>query len=269
MLTALAVAAAIHQWNDPGQHPFMGDVPAAVDTYTDIPPATRERIKARMRAWQYEDLPTITRDGVRGSCRYENLRDMHFGDGRLVRGLISTAHWPASWTERGPVYCEDGHCIIVPTVCRNVSRIDRIDESCEQSPPAEPPRARTLETPAGWASSVAADPVPAADVPVLELSPPPVETLAIPAGEAPLQWGLELPPLPVIWGWPTVFATVTPPTGFTPWRGMIHGPVCVGNPGEACSMPSVSPIPEPSTWLLMALGLIGVFVAARARREGE
>ncbi len=113
-------------WDRPGHNPFMGDVVAAIDRYTEIPTPVRMRLKQRMQARQYDDLVDIRRDEIRGRARYEPaIRDMHFGIDRVCR-QVSRAGWTAQMHERGLVYCEAGHCILVPTVCRNVSRIERL-----------------------------------------------------------------------------------------------------------------------------------------------
>jgi hypothetical protein len=117
----------------------MGDVIAAVDRYRDIPAETRGALKARMLAHQYDDVAEIRRDTITGTQTYSDLRDMHFGEGRLCR-LPSRALWAAQHTELGLVYCEQEHCLIVPTVCRNVSRVTRTGV-----PPALPP----VEVPGG------------------------------------------------------------------------------------------------------------------------
>jgi hypothetical protein len=110
-----------------------------VDRYRDIPAETRGALKARMLAHQYDDIAEIRRDTITGTQTYTDLRDMHFGEGRLCR-LPSRALWSAQHTERGLVYCEQEHCLIVPTVCRNVSRVTRTGV-----PPALPP----VEVPGG------------------------------------------------------------------------------------------------------------------------
>lgn len=112
-------------WNRPGVNPFMGDVIAAVDRYTDMSPALRERFKERMRARNYDELVTIKRDTISGKGQYgTEIRDMYFGNGRVCR-QVSRAGWSADMQERGLVYCEQNQCILVPTICRNVSRISR------------------------------------------------------------------------------------------------------------------------------------------------
>ena len=119
-------------WDRPGHNPFMGDVVAAIDRYTEIPTPVRMRLKQRMQARQYDDLVDIRRDEIRGRARYEPaIRDMHFGLDRVCR-QVSRAGWTAQMHERGLVYCEAGHCILVPTVCRNVSRIERLPSAAAE-----------------------------------------------------------------------------------------------------------------------------------------
>jgi len=112
-------------WDRPGHNPFMGDTVAAIDRYIDIPTPVRVKLKLRMQARQYDDLVDIRRDDISGRARYEPaIRDMHFGLDRVCR-QVTRERWTAQMHERGLVYCESGHCILVPTVCRNVSRIER------------------------------------------------------------------------------------------------------------------------------------------------
>src|SRR5580765_8492284 len=114
-------------WDRPGVNPFMGDVVAAVDRYRDIPPDARARLKDRMAKREYDDLVEIRRDTMHGRGGYEYgsaIRDMHFGTHQVCRS-VTRASWTPQMQERGLVYCESGHCILVPTVCRNVSRVTR------------------------------------------------------------------------------------------------------------------------------------------------
>lgn len=112
-------------WDNPGLRPFMGDVVAAVDRYRDIPLAVRTRLKERMAVRQYDDFVDIERNAIVGQRQYEpGIREMHFGDNRVC-GTITRTKWTPAMRERGLVYCEGDHCILVPTVCRNVSRIAR------------------------------------------------------------------------------------------------------------------------------------------------
>ena len=112
-------------WDSPGTNPYLGELAAAVDHYTDIPASTRVALKSRIAQRHYDDIAVIGRDHITGGQRYSpEIRDMHFGNGRLCR-KVTRQRWAAQAEERGLVYCEGAHCIIVPTVCRNVSRIQR------------------------------------------------------------------------------------------------------------------------------------------------
>lgn len=124
-MAAAAPPAARCTWAEPGHNPFIGDVVAAVDHYTDIPTEVRARLKARMASRAYDEIVDIRRDAIVGQARYRpEIRDMHFGTGQVC-ATIDRQPWPTDAQERGLVYCEADHCILVPTVCRNVSRITR------------------------------------------------------------------------------------------------------------------------------------------------
>lgn len=127
LLAAAPATVPVCSWDRPGVNPFMGDVVAAVDRYADIPADVRKRLKARMAKRDYDEIAVITRDSISGRAKYEaEIREMHFGAGQICK-TVTRSRWTADWKERGLVYCEDKHCIIVPTVCRNVSRITRQD----------------------------------------------------------------------------------------------------------------------------------------------
>lgn len=135
LYAAQACAAPTCSWDRPGANPYTGDVPAAVAAYSDIPAPVREKLRARMQRIEYDELVEIRRDSITGKAgRYGNLREMHFGGGGFCPS-VTRAKWSADHVERGLVYCEDGYCLIVPTVCRNVSRIDAL-----WSPAATEPR---------------------------------------------------------------------------------------------------------------------------------
>ncbi len=114
-------------WDRPGVDPFMGDVVAAVDHYRDMAPATRQKLKDRMVKREYDEIVSIDRDGIRGKSTYgSTIRDMHFGTNQVC-GSVTRASWRPDMKERGLVYCEGRECILVPTVCRNVSRVSRAE----------------------------------------------------------------------------------------------------------------------------------------------
>jgi hypothetical protein len=157
LITAAALAAATiiaHcPWPDRGHDKFMGDVPSAVDTYTDIPKATRDTLKAKMRdPRRYDDVAHITATGVRSErWEYGPLTMMHFGAGRTICRTVDTSMWTATDPgERALIYCADGHCIAVPTVCRNVSRIARLRPVTPPQPTPQPtPNPTPDNTPGG------------------------------------------------------------------------------------------------------------------------
>lgn len=135
ILLSLAFAASASaatlpscSWDRPGRNAFVGDVVAAVDRYTDIPAPVRAALKRRMAARQYDEIATIERTAITGQFKYApEIRDMHFGQGQVCN-VVTRTKWAAGMQERGLVYCESEHCIIVPTVCRNVARVTRLSD---------------------------------------------------------------------------------------------------------------------------------------------
>ncbi|RTL44177.1 MAG: PEP-CTERM sorting domain-containing protein [Burkholderiales bacterium] len=261
---ALAVSAGATlpqcSWDRPGVNPFMGDVVAAVDRYTDMPAATRAKLKARMKARSYDDIALIERDSITGRAAYApEIRDMHFGPGAVCRTVTRTK-WTASTQERGLVYCEDGQCILVPTVCRNVSRIRRLDKPNAVAPAQavnlasstregeevaplmfEPPAAGPMVEPPSFAST--------SGVPSLAPTVPSDGGLRLAAGPGPSP--LATPgasPAPVTGGIPSL-----PP----------------GRPTTTDAAPppeTVPSVPEPGTWALILVGVGVVALRTRQRR---
>jgi MYXO-CTERM domain-containing protein len=160
LLFAAAIAASATtlpacSWDRPGVDPYIGNVVTAVDRYGDIPEPVRAALKKRMAARQYDDIAVIRRDTIEGRHVYSpEIRDMHFGQGRVCRTVTRTRWTPAS-EERGLVYCESGHCIIVPTVCRNVSRVTRLPP-----PPAVAAATGDPAATGGARPTAAAEPAP-------------------------------------------------------------------------------------------------------------
>jgi hypothetical protein len=285
-------------WDQPGRNPFMGDVVAAVDRYRDIPMPVREKLKQRMRSRQYEDLVDIRRDEIKGKFEYAaTIRDMHFGEGSVCR-QVTRERWTDRMHERGLVYCEAEHCILVPTVCRNVSRIERKAPpvaAAPLQPPAvllAPPLAvGGREAPAG-AAPVAVDSAPPAlptpitssfaeavagvsvplftppgepsfpdsDPPFGDGSSPPFDTGSGPGIGGGRGVPPWFPPGLSVQGGPDVVPTAARP-------GEVDGGVGDGLPIDPGSPPPVAPIPEPSTWASLLAGLSWLaWVVARQRR---
>lgn len=262
---ALAVSAGSTlpqcSWDRPGANPFMGDVVAAVDRYQDIPAATRDKLKARMQARQYDDMVVIERDAIKGKATYApEIRDMHFGPGAVCTTVTRTK-WTAKTQERGLVYCEDGQCILVPTVCRNVSRIRRVEKPAAIAPSQATNVAsssRAEETAPLEFEAPGAGPMAAA----------PADSFAGQSGAASLGGPGEAVPSGSFAG-----LGGTPAAG----PGGSGGPQLVGigipslPPGTVRpteSLPGVTPaVPEPGTWAMIAAGLMVIGFRARRQRK--
>ena len=232
-------------WDRPGHNPFMGDVVAAVDRYRDIPDAVRARLKVRMTRREYDDLVSIRRDSISGRAEYgTTISDMHFGTHQVCRS-VTRAAWRPDMQERGLVYCEGRHCILVPTVCRNVSRISRAAVSPEHAQaPDEPDDLLAVVPPAA---------VPAAG-PLGAAPPTPLALDDAPSFAVPLQYpgqvgesagavsgGLAGPPDLAPAPAPMVLAPSLPPLG-----------------AASPAPPVTTPVPEPQTWAMLLAGIAGL-----------
>lgn len=231
---ARAAAPEACSWDRPGHDSFMGDVPAAVDRYKDIAPDVRERLKTRMRAHDYDDIVEISRDSIEGNAGYEpRIRDMHFGQGRVCAS-VSRDRWSDDQRERALVYCEGGDCVMVPTVCRNVSRIARVPGG--GGGPVPPPGEGELPFDPPGAGAPA--PVPEGQVPPLSTLPPSPLT-----GVPGIPPGSFANPPPVSFGPPSAGPPISIPT-----------PPLFVLPPRVEDVPTPA-VPEPSTWAMAAAGL--------------
>lgn len=242
-LAASGVTVPVCSWDHPGVNPFMGDVVAAVDRYTDIPAATRAKLKARMERRDYDEVVLIERERITGKAEYaSDITGMHFGQSGICN-TVSRKKWSDQMQERGLVYCEDGQCILVPTICRNVSRIRR-----------------TGEAPLVIAPAAGAPPAEGGDQP-LAFEPPG----AGPAAPAPPGSFSNPTPLTAV---PLAFVpSITPPIGGGPTTAPPNVPplspppiLPPGNPNTPTPA-----VPEPSTWLTMLAGLAAVAAVTRRR----
>jgi hypothetical protein len=255
-------------WDRPGVNPFMGDVVGAVDRYQDIPPEVRQRLKDRMAKRDYDDLVEIRRDSMigRGGYDYGNtISDMHFGTHQVCR-TVTRSSWTPQMQERGLVYCESGHCILVPTVCRNVSRVTRsgVGPATAEGPPVlndEPAVAALMPPPAmgeelppiDWDGPTGAGPLEAGPIGHAD-GVPSMSTAEAAGGVPPSGWyGLPVIVPGFIGGGGTGGSTVTT---VKPPRGTDGTPL-------PPAPPVVAAVPEPQTWALMLAGLAAVTLVRR------
>ena len=250
---ALAAASTVQpscSWDRPGANPYTGNTDAAIDRYTDIPERTRVKLKYRLTYGNPDETVNITRDAITGKYVYDaQIRDMHFGAASVCH-TVTRSKWAASRSEPGAVYCVDQHCILVPKICGNVSRIVRPRPAVAQVPPP------AAATPPNWSEHVGDTDLGLLDAPIVEdvpnlrtagFLPPPVVELA-PVEERTVERGFTPRPVP-----PN--QPIYPGSGVRP----PPPPVTPGSP--------VAPVPEPETYamLLAGLGLMG-FAARRKQR---
>lgn len=227
VLASLVVVASC-SWDNPGANPYRGPVAQSVHNYKDIPLEARNRLQKRMDAKKYDEVARIERDRIVGEHEYTELRDMHFGNGRMCK-TVTRSKWKPNAIERGLVYCEDEHCLIVPTVCNNVSRVTRIPKPDPK--PGPPPTPKSGELP------------PTSPVP-------------------PITGGGSTTPLdipPVNYGGSTIPLNPLTPYSETPF----WPPYVPPSPPIIYYVPTPA-IPEPSTWLLALIGL--AMIAFKARK---
>lgn len=228
MLTALVLAASIASscsWDSPGANRFTGDASAAVQQY-EMPQSIRNRLSERLRQHDFDEVVKITRDSIRGEAEYDDLREMFFGENRLCRS-VSRQKWSPSAVERGLVFCEGEYCVLLPTVCGNLSRVSRV---------------RAREPLAGGPDSLV--PLTPIVLPLVEL--PKVTT--------------ELQPLsPLLPEESAAPALLTPVLSLTTSFGSLSTTAVI----RCTSYHSPSPVPEPRTLALLAIGLLVLFWIVR------
>lgn len=233
MLATVALTAALISplcsWDEPGVNKYSGNVAESVQNYLDIPATTRNKLQKRLEKHQYDDIADITRNSIKGKHEYTDLRDMHFGKNQLCR-TVTRNKWEETAIQRGLVYCEDGYCVIVPTVCNNVSRITR--KSGEAPAAAIAPS----ESGGGTGGSYAGGSGFKAILPPITVDEPTFESV--------VNKDILLPSI----------VTNNEPHWFP-----VPPPIWNTGGGSCCYIPRPPvvppPVPEPSTILLMAVGL--------------
>lgn len=241
MVASVLAAAVIAttpacSWDNPGANRYTGDVSRAVQHYTDIPKDVRDKLQARMEKKQYDEVADITRDNISGGSDYTNLRDMHFGANKVCT-TVTRDKWKLLAKERGLVYCEAEHCIIVPTVCGNVSRVTKVK---------------------GGAGGVGGAPSGGGVVGGIPSGPGLAFAPLVFPEEPTFQSVQSSDPLP-----PPLVAQP-----HYPWFPPIYDPWWPGGGGGCCWTnppfePELPPIPEPPTWMMIILGIFGLIAARK------
>ncbi len=243
--TALATTPSACSWAHPGANPYHGDPVRALSGF-GLPESTRRKLRALIVTHATTDVVTITRDDITGAHGYADLRDMHSGRGQVCHGSVDRSAWSTTRRERGLVYCADDACVIVPTICNNVSLVTRKPER----------EAVVDEGPIDIAPAAGPPPAPV-DTPVAE------HPEAISSGDflPTPEGGDEAPGLPA-----------APGSGGSPVGGFQGSGVPIGGGGAPCcetapigpgspgGPPVTSPVPEVPAWglLLAGMALIGL-----------
>ncbi|MBP1203077.1 hypothetical protein JOD97_001091 [Duganella sp. 1411] len=250
----LAAAATVQpscSWDRPGANPYTGNTDAAIDRYTDIPERTRVKLKHRLAYGNPDEMVSITRDAITGKYNYDpEIRDMHFGAASVCH-TVTRSKWSPKREEPGAVYCVDQHCILVPKICGNVSRIARPRPAVAAVPPP------AVAPAPNWNDHVGDSDLGLVDAPMIE-DVPNLRTagfLPAPMPAAPVEERVVEQPFA---GRPVPANQPVFPGGSV--RPILPPPNPPGNP-------HVTPVPEPETYamLLSGLGLLG-FAARRKRR---
>ena len=113
-------------WNNPGAHPYTNGASKALWNYPDIPIGAKNILISKIDKFKYDEIVLISRDGISGNFKPQ-ITDMHFGKKSICRE-IDRSKWETTHRELAMVFCEKDFCILVPTVCRNVSRVRKKDD---------------------------------------------------------------------------------------------------------------------------------------------
>lgn len=239
LLAALALASTIQScsWDNPGADKYTGDFATAVESYTDLAPEVRSALKSKINARQYDDVVEIKRDSIVGKdAKYEygtSISKMHFGVNKRCE-VVNRSAWKDDHQELGLLYCVGADCVLIPTVCRNVSRIVRTavpDKQVEHEEPAAPVHSGTSSS--GGTGDTDASPVEPAPTEHVDQHKHSFEERSRP---------------------PASFWTYTPP---------VYYPIPPLPPSQP--NPPVPEIPEPGTYLLFAIGLMSLYLVKRRR----
>lgn len=268
-LAASSVNLSQCSWDRPGVNPYMGDVVAALDHYRDMPADVLARLKTKLQQRAYDDIVLIRRDRIEGNAKYgSEITDMHFGEGSVCH-TVTRQRWPADQVERGLVFCEENECVVVPTVCRNVSRLHRLSRpqavlSARDMEPED--QALVFDPPGAGAPSAGADPGLMGSSPLADSTPAnsPDAGFSVPegfggGGGADAEPGRPGPG----WGW------TAPPVGWASGGGGGDPPLPPVPPliPEIPELPPVSPVSEPASVLLIGAAMFAACWSGLATRR--
>lgn len=260
MATVVAVTtASACSWAHPGANPYRGDPLSALSDFA-IPDETRRQLRMLMAAHRFTDVATITRDAIVGQQRYEGLREMHSGHGQTCHGAVDRSAWSDQLKERGLVYCAGDTCVIVPTICNNVSLVTRKPD--ELAPAAEDQESIDISPAAGPPPPVAASPSSQdGDVSALDFFPVPASE----GGSFVADFASDGS------GAGVGGASGSDAGGGGPIAsGPLGAPVSPTLPTDvqaSSSLPTVSAVPETATSMLMLIGLVSLVTYQRAGKR--
>jgi hypothetical protein len=220
-------------WDHPGVDRYTGTTEAAIHAYAEIPRATQDELIAKFERREFDDFVTIDRDSIRSSGGdYDPvIRRMHFGaTPDHLCDTVDRSNWSPEHVETAIVVYADGWYVAAPTVCGNwfiLGAMIRQQARPEATPPAPP------------------------DTPV-DLTPPPLTYETVP-----------------VFGTPDNFYTLDSGGFYSADTGGFYGGGgWLPAPCTACCVPPVTPVtppvPEPSTWVILAAGLLMLRRATRA-----
>jgi hypothetical protein len=130
LTTATTMTAAPEcAWDRAARVPYTGiasataTAAAAIDRYTDLPPAVRNQLKLRLAQGKPDEVVAITRDAIHGQHhQYQYgpaLRDVQL-DGARICATVGRSQWLAERVETGAVYCAGDNCVLVAAATGNL-----------------------------------------------------------------------------------------------------------------------------------------------------
>ena len=264
-VAATAVASGC-SWAHPGANPYRGEPPSALADFA-MSEETRRKLRDLMKAHRYTDVVTITRDGIVGQHGYVDLREMHSGHGQVCHGDVDRSAWTPTHEERGLVYCVGETCVIVPTICNNVSLVTRkpedapllgaADEPIDINPAAGPPPAVPDVVVAQGPDSVPLD--------FIAPATPTTTPDAPPGGGGGGAGGFPGSPIGGGGGGGGGGGFPTSPGGGGGSPCCDTGPTGPGGPGVPPVVTPTSPVPEAPAWALLLTGM--ALIATRRWRR--